>query len=378
MNWKRAFRNKRVDSEQAPISPLAKLWPLWSPMAYVVFPWTLNLSFLKGSSDLHQARIPSSTSITPETDSRFDADRREATSRDMWIRPLRMAYLARTVSPKTRLTSQTMLSTGRDSQKCRRPARTPFSRPMFSASSRVLVRIDSLVSSRSLSARTSAVSLSTGHGSGPTPARWTIAPHMYWSPKKGHTKFGRPCRRPAAVVPAPPWWTTAQQSGRSQSWATGPTLWQRRSPETSSLLQLDWTTILVFVALAASIIIICRRFVSLITMLPKPTKTGFSPSASHSMRSLNLVSSTRETLLLSPAFGFRFCVKVPTTRHCSGQSLGFGTKLGDHIALKGMLASTIGLANCAPKGIGFRPRSRFLQLLISVAMLVHKRVSNPK
>ena len=50
----------------------------------------------------------------------------------------------------------------------------------------------------------SAVSCLWGIGSGPAPARATMAPQNGWSPKKGTTKVGRPAVMPAAVVPAPP------------------------------------------------------------------------------------------------------------------------------------------------------------------------------
>lgn len=47
------------------------------------------------------------------------------------------------------------------------------------------------------------------HGFGPAPARAIISPQNTWSPKKGTTSVGRPFSSPIAVVPAPPWWTTA-------------------------------------------------------------------------------------------------------------------------------------------------------------------------
>jgi hypothetical protein len=41
-----------------------------------------------------------------------------------------------------------------------------------------------------------------------------------WSPKKGTIVVGQPASNPAAVVPAPPWCTTAEHRGNSQSCGT--------------------------------------------------------------------------------------------------------------------------------------------------------------
>lgn len=45
-----------------------------------------------------------------------------------------------------------------------------------------------------------------GMGLGPTPCAFTRSPQKGWSPKKGITVVGHSALRPAAVVPAPPWW----------------------------------------------------------------------------------------------------------------------------------------------------------------------------
>ena len=41
--------------------------------------------------------------------------------------------------------------------------------------------------------------------------------------------MGTPARMPAAVVPAPPWWTTARQAGKTAAWFTAPTtfMWSK-------------------------------------------------------------------------------------------------------------------------------------------------------
>mmetsp|Transcript_22445 Transcript_22445/g.57692 ORF Transcript_22445/g.57692 Transcript_22445/m.57692 type:complete len:261 (+) Transcript_22445:1528-2310(+) len=122
-----------------------------------------------------------------------------------------------------RLTSHSMRCRGRKRSKWRTAASTPSSArmrsPSFLAASRIF---SSALSTRRPSARRSALSMWIGHGSGPTPARRTISPQKCWSPKKGQTKVGLPCRSPAAVVPAPPWWTTAATLGSSWSCGHGP------------------------------------------------------------------------------------------------------------------------------------------------------------
>ena len=81
-----------------------------------------------------------------------------------------------------------------------------------------------------------------GHGAGPAPDRLTISPQKNWSPKKGHTSVGLPKRSPAAVVPAPPWCTTAATCGSSQSCGHGPTSKQRGWPPTVIRDQFDCTS----------------------------------------------------------------------------------------------------------------------------------------
>ena len=67
----------------------------------------------------------------------------------------------------------------------------------------------SSVAVRIADARLAGVSFLAGCGGGPAPARCTAAPQKCWSPWKGQTTVGRAASSPAAVVPAPPGWTTA-------------------------------------------------------------------------------------------------------------------------------------------------------------------------
>ena len=73
------------------------------------------------------------------------------------------------------------------------------------------------MSSRKLALRMSTVSCAMGHGAQPAPERRTISPQKNWSPKKGQTRVGFAALSPAAVVPAPPWCTTAATLGSNQS-----------------------------------------------------------------------------------------------------------------------------------------------------------------
>jgi hypothetical protein len=60
----------------------------------------------------------------------------------------------------------------------------------------------------------------------PEPAfsRSTTAAQIGWSSiESQRINVGIPARMPAAVVPAPPWWTTARQAGKTAEWFTAPT-----------------------------------------------------------------------------------------------------------------------------------------------------------
>mmetsp|Transcript_11634 Transcript_11634/g.34486 ORF Transcript_11634/g.34486 Transcript_11634/m.34486 type:complete len:282 (-) Transcript_11634:635-1480(-) len=233
---------------------------------------------------------------------------------------------------RRRLTSQSMLWRGSHFSMCATAAATPSSPRIPSARALALACVSGAARVRNLSARSCAVSLPTGHGGGPTPARRTMSPQKCWSPKNGQTRVGLPARRPAAVVPAPPWWTTAATLGRSQSWGAGP-MSKHLPPlgaRVSSLLQLDCTRTRRPVRCDASTIMADKRLVSGITMDPKPTKMGGGPARSHATRSAKGASS--KALPADPDAGGWI---TPTTSASAGQSKGFGTKLGLHMKEKG-------------------------------------------
>ena len=48
-------------------------------------------------------------------------------------------------------------------------------------------------------------------------------PHRLIEPEQ-RINVGIPARMPAAVVPAPPWWTTARQAGKTAAWFTAFTI----------------------------------------------------------------------------------------------------------------------------------------------------------
>mmetsp|Transcript_15028 Transcript_15028/g.38139 ORF Transcript_15028/g.38139 Transcript_15028/m.38139 type:complete len:247 (-) Transcript_15028:1218-1958(-) len=106
--------------------------------------------------------------------------------------------------------------------KCSTAAPTPSSFSMEAAISCALATHSAEASVTNLAASVFPLSSPMGVGRGPTPARCTTSPQKNWSPKKGQTSVGLPARSPAAVVPAPPWWTTAETCGNSQSCGAGP------------------------------------------------------------------------------------------------------------------------------------------------------------
>mmetsp|Transcript_17413 Transcript_17413/g.44579 ORF Transcript_17413/g.44579 Transcript_17413/m.44579 type:complete len:208 (-) Transcript_17413:737-1360(-) len=69
--------------------------------------------------------------------------------------------------------------------------------------------------------------------------------------------------------------------------------------------------------------------VSPMTIEPKPMKTGLGPALSHFTRSAGGLKACKREM--SKGGG----LKTPTTSTCSGQSLGLGTKEGDHMKEKG-------------------------------------------
>ncbi len=165
-------------------------------------------------------------------------------------------------------------------------------------------------------ARRAASSRRAGSGSGPTPSRAVRAAQKNWSAKNGTANDGTPARTAVAVVPAPPWWTTAAQRGNSQSWGTSPTTW-RSSPSASSPAQPAATMPRRPALRRASTTIALVRRGSRGRMLPKPTNTGGGPS-SRNAASLGSGSQSRRTRR----------VQYPHSRASGGQSAGRGTRLG--------------------------------------------------
>ena len=104
------------------------------------------------------------------------------------------------------------------------PILVPFSEPIFAPSSYARSIVRDLRQVRIPTASNSAVNLLYGTGIGPASARAIIAPQNGWPPKNGITTVRFPAAIPAAVVPAPPWWTTQDTYLNSQSWGTLPSI----------------------------------------------------------------------------------------------------------------------------------------------------------
>lgn len=68
-----------------------------------------------------------------------------------------------------------------------------------------------------------------GTGAGPVPSSVTRRAQNGWSVYIGTVTAGTPARSPAAVVPAPAWWTTAAIRGKTQSCGVSPTALQARA-----------------------------------------------------------------------------------------------------------------------------------------------------
>ena len=246
------------------------------------------------------------------------------------------SYRAITTSPNNKLTSHNIFSRGKQSIKCTYAPLIPSSFAI-PAANLVAARCNfGLAKSSRACASFSGVNSLTEIALGPTPARSTKYPHMNWSAKNGHTMVGRPNRNPAATVPAPPWCTTAQHMGNNQSCGHTPTLRNKSLPlfsgpvSTSNFVQPLWTITRTLAICAAFLIVDASSTGSLITILPNPMKIGLGcPLCIHDVNSANGVAS--KSLFWSTK-------NVPTTSHCSGQSIGFGTKDGDHMAENGTLA----------------------------------------
>src|SRR3569833_2883440 len=125
-------------------------------------------------------------------------------------------------------------------------------------------------------------------GSGPAPAREIMAPQNGWSPKKGTTSVGLPRLMPAALVAAPPWWTTHDTRWNSQSWGQLPSMKPPAGRPMASppmppqpletrahtpAMEMAWKIISV------------RWFGSSTTMDPKPMYTGGGPASRKAARS---------------------------------------------------------------------------------------------
>jgi aspartokinase/homoserine dehydrogenase 1 len=78
-------------------------------------------------------------------------------------------------------------------------------------------------SSASAACRRASVTRRAGIGLGPAPSAATRVLQNGWSKNPGMPRLGAPARSDAAVVPAPPWWTTAATSPKSRSNGTGGT-----------------------------------------------------------------------------------------------------------------------------------------------------------
>jgi hypothetical protein len=101
-----------------------------------------------------------------------------------------------------------------------------------------------------------------------------------YSPKNGTIKVGAALASPQAVVPAPPWWTTAATRLNSHSWgqSSRKKTWSFDSRSSPSLLQPREIRARVPVIFSACMIVSVKALGSSITMLPKPMYIGLVPS----------------------------------------------------------------------------------------------------
>mmetsp|Transcript_61658 Transcript_61658/g.175141 ORF Transcript_61658/g.175141 Transcript_61658/m.175141 type:complete len:222 (+) Transcript_61658:1151-1816(+) len=220
---------------------------------------------------------------------------------------------------------QTMSASGRCRVKASHIPATPSSTAMRLASSSAHLRVAPSWRHSMAATSLSVVSFAKGHGGGPTPALLTTSPQKCWSPKKGTMKVGSPKRSPAATVPAPPWWTAAEQRGRSQECGQLP----RRCtpsggavPSPPSLDHEDWTRTRARVRWTASAMVRKRCPGSSMTMDPKPMKMGLSPP------SRNAARAGSGSKLAAPLVSW---TSVPTTSTLEPQSIALGDREGDHM-----------------------------------------------
>ena len=111
------------------------------------------------------------------------------------------------------------------------------------------------------------------------PSAFTRVAQKGWSPPKGTTSVGRPAVMPAAVVPAPPWCTTALTRSNSQSCGTKPATYRFSSGGTSTPPQPVDKTARTPLSRTASRTTSSVSAMSPAFMEPKPIYTGFSPAA---------------------------------------------------------------------------------------------------
>ena len=91
-------------------------------------------------------------------------------------------------------------------------------------------------------ARRSAVRLDSGIGADAAPRRCRRSAQNGWSARTGTGTAGTPARRPAAVVPAPAWWTTAAIRGNSQSCGASPMVSTSSDVDVAGRPSPAWTT----------------------------------------------------------------------------------------------------------------------------------------
>src|SRR5215212_3578798 len=163
---------------------------------------------------------------------------------------------------------------------------TPLSALIFSPRAAARSRtLSSSVATRIACRSFSAVSFFWGIGSGPTPNSNTRLPQNSWSfIVVGQMTHGVPARRPSAVVPTPPWCTTAAIRGNSHSWgadsitqtSSGTPEGTRPPPVASTPRFLDLSRALSAAPTTSGEVHPPR--------LPKPTYTGGGPPARKSAR----------------------------------------------------------------------------------------------
>ena len=156
---------------------------------------------------------------------------------------------------------------------------TPSSAPILAARARARSPWEgSRVARSRAEASEAVVSLRSGTARGATPRETSRAAQKPSSNWIGTGTAGTPARRPAAVVPAPQWWTTAVIRGNSAECATSPIV-SMSSPSAASPPHPRWITPRIPVCRRALITAALSRPGSGTVALPRPTKTGGGPEA---------------------------------------------------------------------------------------------------